>query len=301
MDEWKEFSGKTVDEALTEALIQLQETSENVEYEVIEKEAKGFLGLGSKPARIRVRKIKQSVEESAKNFLQKVFKAMNIEIEIDVVYDEPEETVTINLVGSEMGVLIGKRGQTLDSLQYLTSLVINKNTDGYLKVKLDTENYRERRKETLENLAKNIASKVKRTHRPVSLEPMNPYERRIIHSTLQNDRYVETHSEGDEPFRKVVVTPKRGLREYDGNGGYRGGYRNRYEGGRYDNGRYDNNGGIKKYSKKEFHKKYGGNTKDYSTDYKKDYAAYLEQKAAAKLAAENAASDATETISETAE
>lgn len=293
MDEWKEFSAKTVEEAVTEATVQFQTTSENIEYEVIEKEAKGFLGLGSKPARIRARKLKKTIEESAVEFLQKVFKAMNLDITIDVTYDEAEETVTIDLVGNEMGVLIGKRGQTLDSLQYLTSLVINKNVDGYLKVKLDTENYRARRKETLENLAKNIASKVKRTHKPVSLEPMNPYERRIIHSTLQNDRYVETHSEGDEPYRKVVVTPKKGLRDYDNNGGYRGGYRNRYE-----NGRYNNDGGIKKYSKKEFHKKYGGNTKDYSTDYKKDYAAYQEQKAAAKLAAENAAKDAADHTAE---
>lgn len=284
MDEWKEFTAKTVEDAVTEALIQLQTTSENIEYEVIEKEAKGFLGLGSKPARIRARKLIKSVEENVTEFLQKVFEAMNLDITINVVYDEAEETVLIDLVGNEMGVLIGKRGQTLDSLQYLTSLVVNKNTDGYLKVKLDTENYRARRRETLENLAKNIATKVKRTHKPVSLEPMNPYERRIIHSTLQNDRYVETHSEGDEPYRKVVVAPKRNVREYDNNnGGYRGGYRNRYE-----NGRYDGNGGVKKYSKREFTKKYGGNTKDYSTDYKKDYAAYLEQKAAAKLAAENA-------------
>ena len=211
---------------------------------------------------------------------------MNINAQVEVSYDEAEETISINILGEDMGVLIGKRGQTLDSLQYLTSLVVNKNTDGYLKVKLDTENYRERRKETLENLAKNIASKVKRTHKAVLLEPMNPYERRIIHSTLQNDRYVETHSEGDEPFRKVVVTPKKGVREYNSyGGGYgnNGGYRNRY-----DNGRYGGDGKIKKYSKKEFHKKYGGNTKDYSTDYKKDYAAYLEQKAAAKAAAENA-------------
>lgn len=283
MDGWKEFTAKTVEDAVTEALIQLQTTSENIEYEVIEKEAKGFLGLGSKPARIRARKLTKTVEENVTDFLQKVFKAMNLDITINVVYDEAEETVVIDLVGNEMGVLIGKRGQTLDSLQYLTSLVINKNTDGYLKVKLDTENYRARRRETLENLAKNIASKVKRTHKPVSLEPMNPYERRIIHSTLQNDRYVETHSEGDEPYRKVVVAPKRNVRDYDNNGGYRGGYRNRYE-----NGKYDGNGGVKKYSKREFQKKYGGNTKDYSTDYKKDYAAYLEQKAAAKLAAENA-------------
>lgn len=280
MDEWKEYTGKTVEEALKEALIDFQTSSDNIEYEVIEKEAKGFLGLISKPAKIRV-KLKPTIESSAKGFLTKVFNAMNITAEIEVIYDEAEETVLINLVGDDMGVLIGKRGQTLDSLQYLTSLVVNKNTDGYLKVKLDTENYRERRKETLENLAKNIASKVKRTHKAVSLEPMNPYERRIIHSTLQNDKYVETHSEGEEPYRKVVVTPKKGLREYNNNNG---GYRNRYD-----------NGGIKKYSKKEFHKKYGGNTKDYSTDYKKDYAAYLEQKAAAKAAAENAVKTETET------
>lgn len=280
MDEWKEYTGKTVEEALKEALIDFQTSSDNIEYKVIEKEAKGFLGLISKPAKIRV-KLKPTIESSAKGFLTKVFNAMNITAEIEVIYDEAEETVLINLVGDDMGVLIGKRGQTLDSLQYLTSLVVNKNTDGYLKVKLDTENYRERRKETLENLAKNIASKVKRTHKAVSLEPMNPYERRIIHSTLQNDKYVETHSEGEEPYRKVVVTPKKGLREYNNNNG---GYRNRYD-----------NGGIKKYSKKEFHKKYGGNTKDYSTDYKKDYAAYLEQKAAAKAAAENAVKTETET------
>ncbi|MCI8642702.1 MAG: protein jag [Lachnospiraceae bacterium] len=292
MDEWKEFSAKTVEDALTEAKIALGATSENIDYEVVEKESKGFLGIGSKPAKIRARKLILSVEDTARNFLQKVFRAMNVEISVEVEYDKPEETVKINLIGSEMGVLIGKRGQTLDSLQYLTSLVINKNSEGYLKVKLDTENYRERRKETLENLARNIASKVKRTRKPVSLEPMNPYERRIIHSALQADRYVETHSEGDEPFRKVVIAPKKNLREYDnsnGNGSYRGGYRNRYENGRYENNRYEN-GGVKKYTKKEFHKKYGGNTKDYSTDYKKDYAAYLEQKAAARAAAENSES-----------
>lgn len=273
MDEWKEFTGKSVDEALTEALLQLQTTSENIEYEIIEKETKGFLGIKNKPARIRVRQ-KMTVEFSAKNFLTKIFKAMNIEAKIEVIYDEADETVSVDLIGEDMGVLIGKRGQTLDSLQYLTSLVVNKNTENYLKVKLDTENYRERRKDTLENLAKNIASKVKRTRKPVSLEPMNPYERRIIHSALQNDKFVETHSEGEEPYRKVVVTMKKGVREYNNNSTPNG-YRSKYD-----------NNGPKKYTKKEFHKKYGGNTKDYSTDYKKDYAAYLEQKAAAKAAAE---------------
>jgi spoIIIJ-associated protein len=134
---------------------------------------------------------------------------MNMEVVIDIKYNEEEKSMDIELSGNEMGVLIGKRGQTLDSLQYLVSLVVNKESEEYIHVKVDTENYRQRRKETLENLAKNIAYKVKRTKRSVSLEPMNPYERRIIHSALQNDKYVTTHSEGEEPFRRVVVTLKR--------------------------------------------------------------------------------------------
>ena len=134
---------------------------------------------------------------------------MNMTVVIEVKYNEEEKTMDIDLSGDEMGVLIGKRGQTLDSLQYLVSLVVNKETDDYIRVKVDTENYRQRRKETLENLAKNIAYKVKRTKKAVCLEPMNPYERRIIHSALQNDKYVTTHSEGDEPFRRVVVTLKK--------------------------------------------------------------------------------------------
>ncbi len=132
-----------------------------------------------------------------------------MEVAIDIKYNEEEKSMDIELSGNEMGVLIGKRGQTLDSLQYLVSLVVNKESEEYIHVKVDTENYRQRRKETLENLAKNIAYKVKRTKRSISLEPMNPYERRIIHSALQNDKYVTTHSEGEEPFRRVVVTLKR--------------------------------------------------------------------------------------------
>ena len=132
-----------------------------------------------------------------------------MEVVIDIKYNDEEKSMDIELSGNEMGVLIGKRGQTLDSLQYLVSLVVNKESEEYIHVKVDTENYRQRRKETLENLAKNIAYKVKRTKRSVSLEPMNPYERRIIHSALQNDKYVTTHSEGEEPFRRVVVTLKR--------------------------------------------------------------------------------------------
>lgn len=134
---------------------------------------------------------------------------MNMEVKSEIDYNEENRTMNIDFSGDEMGILIGKRGQTLDSLQYLISLVVNKESDAYIKVKVDTEDYRERRKQTLENLAKNLSYKVKRTRRPVTLEPMNPYERRIIHSALQNDRYVETHSEGDEPYRKVVITLKR--------------------------------------------------------------------------------------------
>jgi spoIIIJ-associated protein len=212
--EWLELTAKSVDEALTDALIKLQTTSDRVEYEVIEKESSGFLGLFNKPAKIRV-KIKESVDGTAKDFLVKVFKAMNIEAKVEVVYDENNSTVDINVIGEDMGVLIGKRGQTLDSLQYLVSLVLNKGSESYLKVKLDTENYRERRKETLENLGKNIAFKVKRTKKPVTLEPMNPYERRIIHSALQNDKFVETHSEGDEPYRRVVITLKKNTMNRD--------------------------------------------------------------------------------------
>ena len=152
---------------------------------------------------------KRSLEEVARVFLNDVFQAMNMEVVIAIKYNEAEKSMDIELSGYEMGVLIGKRGQTLDSLQYLVSLVVNKESEEYIHVKVDTENYRQRRKETLENLAKNIAYKVKRTKRSVSLEPMNPYERRIIHSALQNDKYVTTHSEGEEPFRRVVVTLKK--------------------------------------------------------------------------------------------
>ncbi len=209
--EYIEVSAKTVSEAITEACRKLGVTSDRLEYEVIEEGSNGFLGIGSKPALIKAaEKIEQlSVEDSARIFLNNVFSAMNMTVVVDVKYDEKENAMDVELSGDEMGILIGKRGQTLDSLQYLVSLVVNKDSEDYIRVKVDTENYRQRRKETLENLAKNIAYKVKRTRRSVSLEPMNPYERRIIHSALQNDKYVSTHSEGEEPFRKVVVTLKR--------------------------------------------------------------------------------------------
>lgn len=203
-----EISAKTVDDAITEAVIQLGTTHDKIEYEVIEKGSAGFLGIARKDAVIKVRK-KNDVEDNIREFLNKVFEAMNLEVEILIEKEESGNIINVELKGSDMGVLIGKRGQTLDSLQYLTNLAVNKNSEEYVKVKIDTEDYRKRRKETLENLAKNIAYKVKRTKRPVSLEPMNPFERRVIHSALQNDKFVTTHSEGEEPYRHVVVTLKK--------------------------------------------------------------------------------------------
>ncbi len=224
--EYKSFSAKTVDDAITMACQEFLVTSDKLDYDVVEEGSSGFLGIGSKPAVINAKVKEEVVEvdgiktvvkvtdnidvcEVAKNFLKEVFTAMNMAVVIETKFDEAEKTVEVDLSGEDMGILIGKRGQTLDSLQYLVSLVVNKNQEDYIRVKVDTENYRERRKETLENLAKNIAYKVKRTKRPVSLEPMNPYERRIIHSALQNDKYVTTHSEGEEPFRRVIVTLKK--------------------------------------------------------------------------------------------
>lgn len=201
-------TAKNVDEAVTKALIELGTTSDKLEYEVVEKGSSGFLGLGAKPAIIRAKK-KETLEDRAVEFLEQVFGAMNMQVSISVSYNEEEKEMNVNLEGEDMGILIGKRGQTLDSLQYLVSLVVNKTSADYIRVKLDTENYRERRKETLETLAKNIAYKVKRTKRSVSLEPMNPYERRIIHAALQNDKYVVTRSDGEEPFRHIIISLKR--------------------------------------------------------------------------------------------
>lgn len=276
-------SARTLSDAITEALIELEITSDMLEYDVIEKGSEGFFGIGRKQAVIKARKkvveppkeetkkeepetpvkekpkkefkkeakkephkehkeykefkkdvarelhreakepvspvkeakepvklaeISEETKAACVDFLKGVFETMNLEVELVTEIDE-EGALAIELKGKHMGILIGKRGQTLDALQYLTNRVANKNQEGFVRVKLDTENYRKRRKETLENLAKNIASKVKRTRKPVSLEPMNPYERRIIHSALQADRYVSTHSEGEEPYRRVVVTPNR--------------------------------------------------------------------------------------------
>ena len=269
MDGYITVSAKTLDDAITEALIQLGVTSDHLDYEVIEKGSAGFLGIGMKQAVIKARRkqeepveepvveeveekpVKKEVKEfkeEKKDFHKKEFhkkehvKKDNFkkeapkkefvkkevpkrEVELAPVEDATKEAcvkfvkdvevkaeideegaLSITMDGKNMGILIGKRGQTLDSLQYLTNRVANKMQDGYVRVKLDTEDYRRRRKQTLENLAKNIASKVKRTRRSVSLEPMNPYERRIIHSALQSDSAVSTHSEGEEPYRRVVVT-----------------------------------------------------------------------------------------------
>lgn len=339
MGEWLEVSARTTGEAVTEALIKLGTTSDRVEYEVLEKESRGFFGLGSRAARIRARVKEETIaaaeqekmekksvsepaqriqqerrrtaeqdevraeekkeyrkkeeksyrreerpyryenrnresqeyhnpyssssfrvqsgeegtaaeerevisnemkepvkienvdelKQDAEKFLKDIFAAMGMNAQMEVSFHEMETTIEIDLKGDDMGILIGKRGQTLDSLQYLVSLVVNRKSNSYVKVKLDTENYRERRRETLENLARNIAFKVKRTKRPVALEPMNPYERRIIHSALQYDKFVETHSEGEEPYRKVVVSLKRNSRDYGNRRNGRSSYRRDYK------------------------------------------------------------------------
>ena len=207
--DYQEFSAKTVEDAITEACSSFTVTSDQLDYEVVEEGSTGFLGMGAKPAIIKARVKQHSAQEVTETFLADVFSAMGLTVKTETTFDEAEKMLSIDLSGDEMGVLIGKRGQTLDALQYLASLVANKEAGEYIHVKLDTEDYRARRKATLENLAKNIAFKAKKSRRPVSLEPMNPYERRIIHSALQGDKYVSTHSEGDEPNRRVVVTPKR--------------------------------------------------------------------------------------------
>ena len=178
----------------------------------------------TEPKTSRVPADPEEAKRRAVDFLKEMFRVMEINVEIRAEF--AEDTLSVEIEGEDMGLLIGKRGQTLDSLQYLTSLIVNKGKASYVRVKLDTEDYRSRRKATLENLARNIAMKVKKTRRPVFLEPMNPYERRIIHSALQNDPYVTTHSEGDEPNRRVVVTPKKGARS-EGRPQERSGYRSR--------------------------------------------------------------------------
>ena len=180
--------------------------TENKEVKPVAKEAQPK----SEPRKpvVRTEEQVQQMKQDAEKFLTGVFGAMELPVEITMNYDKTADCLEIDFAGEDMGILIGKRGQTLDSLQYLTSLVVNKEQQDYVRVKVDTENYRSRRKDTLENLAKNIAFKVRKTRKPVVLEPMNPYERRIIHSALQGNKYVETYSEGNEPYRHVVVVYK---------------------------------------------------------------------------------------------
>ena len=208
--DFETFTAKNVNDAITEACTKFSVPSDQLEYEVVEEGSSGFLGIGSKDAIIKVViSTEEDPKQVAKEFLDGVFEAMQLEVNISMEFSEEDDTLLIDLAGPEMGVLIGKRGQTLDSLQYLTNLAVNRSSEKYTRVKIDTEDYRRRRKETLENLAKNMASKVKRTKKAVTLEAMNPYERRIIHSALQNDNNVTTHSEGEEPYRYVVITLKK--------------------------------------------------------------------------------------------
>ncbi|MGB4589699.1 MAG: RNA-binding cell elongation regulator Jag/EloR [Clostridiaceae bacterium] len=205
-----EFSGKTVTDALSVALKELNVTEDKITYEVLEEGSKGLLGLiGTRPAVIKVtvkpvEPVKKDIQVEAKDFLKGVLDSMEILAEIETKLED--NILKVNLTGPKMGLIIGYRGETLDSLQYLTSLVINKRRDGeYVRVVLDTEGYRQKREETLERLAEKTAYKVKKYGRAMKLEPMNPYERRIIHSKLQEDTKVKTFSVGDEPFRRVVI------------------------------------------------------------------------------------------------
>ena len=203
--EVREFKAKTVDEAITAATLELGISSDQLEYKVIDEGSKGFLGIfNTKPAVISVT-VKKSLLERTQAFCEELFDAMKVETTVNIDFKEEDNVMNIDLSGSDMGILIGKRGQTLDALQYLISLYVNRESDAYIRVKLDTENYRERRKVTLEKLAKKIAYTVKRTKKPVALEPMNPYERRVIHSALQNDRYVCTKSEGENRIEKLLL------------------------------------------------------------------------------------------------
>jgi len=203
-----EMTGKTVEEALKHALDELKLTKDKVDVEVIDEGSKGLFNLiGTKPAKVKVTK-KLDVLDDAKTFLINVLSSMNIKSDIDI--KEENDIIKINLKGPNMGLVIGYRGETLDSLQYLVSLVINKNHENpYKKVVLDAENYRHKREETLIKLAQKTAYKVKKSGRPYKLEPMNPYERRIIHSALQEYTDINTYSEGEEPFRRIVISFKK--------------------------------------------------------------------------------------------
>ncbi len=204
-----EATGKTVQEAVNSALEELGAELEDVEVNVLDEGSKGLFGIGSKMARVQVT-LKAEYEDDGVAFLTDVFEKMNIDVDIEKTEDD--ESISLMVTGKDSGIIIGRRGETLDALQYLTSLVVNKNSSKYKRVTVDIENYRHKREETLVRLAERLADKVIKYRRNVSLEPMNPYERRIIHSTLQNNDYVETYSVGEDPNRKVVIALKQGNR-----------------------------------------------------------------------------------------
>ncbi|SET72175.1 spoIIIJ-associated protein [Natronincola peptidivorans] len=202
-----ETTGKTIEEAIQSGLKELEKTRDQVEVKILEIPTKGFLGfIGTKMAKVRLTVIDRP-EEEVKVFLKDLFKGMELEVQME--FELSKDTLNIYLEGPNMGVIIGRRGQTLDAVQYLASLVVNKNRDEYLKVFVDTENYRKKREETLIRLANKMARKVKKIGKTIVLEPMNPYERRIIHSTLQGNPFVQTYSEGEEPYRKIAITVKK--------------------------------------------------------------------------------------------
>lgn len=203
-----EKSGKTIDEAVNAALSELGTTKENVEIEVVNEGKRGILGIGAEEATVRV-KMEETPLQKAEKYVKSVMESFGIEVEIKSSYED--ETVNIEIVGDsvEVGKVIGRRGDTLDALQYLTSLVVNKGEENYIRVTIDTENYRGKREETLIKLAKRMAGMVARSKKSVTLEPMNPNERRIIHSALQNYRNVTTYSTGKDPNRCIVITTKK--------------------------------------------------------------------------------------------
>ncbi len=212
-----EKTAKNVNEATELALEALGVAEDEAIVEVLDEGTKGFLGIGSKEAKVRAT-LKNAEVYAARQFLDSIFKAMSLEVAIDITLDK--DLMKIELSGAHMGIVIGKRGDTLDSLQYLTSLIVNHESDGYIKVTIDTENYRQKREEALVALSERLADKVARSGKKYTLEPMNPYERRIIHANLQSSEKVTTFSVGEEPYRKVVIAPKNARPYYNKRSSY---------------------------------------------------------------------------------